>query len=86
MDWKFIRTTRTLSLLSKEQNIMGKTIILMGHVVNVTCICNTVYTQLIILHREHFLRRHVTGLIAPSSGRTSLRGILYCNAFRLSSG
>jgi hypothetical protein len=59
-------------------------IILMCHIVNVKCPCNTVYTQLFFFIEKPLLLRHVSELIAPSSGRTSLRRVHYCNAFGLS--
>jgi hypothetical protein len=55
----------------------------MRHVVNVERLCNTVYTQLVFLRREHFTGT-CFGAIAPSSGRMLLRRIRYCSAFRLS--
>jgi hypothetical protein len=46
------------------------------------CLCNTVYTQLVFLHRGYFMTCY--GAIAPSSVHMLLRRIYYCSAFRLS--
>jgi hypothetical protein len=56
----------------------------MCHVVNVKCLCNTVYTQLFFFIEKALLGRHVSELIAPASGRASLLTLRYCNAFGLS--
>jgi hypothetical protein len=56
----------------------------MRHVVNVKCLCNTIYTQLFFFIEKTLLRRHVSELTAPSSGHMSLRRLRYCSDFRLS--
>jgi hypothetical protein len=40
---------------------------------NVKCLCYTIYTQLFFFMEKALLGRHVSELIAPSSGRESLR-------------
>jgi hypothetical protein len=79
-DYTFCYENGNAELCKGTDNLVHKGII--SVVKSIEFLCNTVYTQLVFLHREHFTT--CFGAIAPSSGHMLLRKILYYNAFTLS--